>query len=159
MFLPVPTNDSLNLEILKLRRLYNVLNQELMVWTDTEKSDILSLISDTPSDIKYVALGEILVSPMCSPTSYYYIMIMKNEKSGKEYLEIQPCVQIVPKLQTKSPKAKVACAKRSKKRISKLKHEDVVVQNSLEYILKQIDLRIDATKCWKTESIKYKRKN
>ena len=159
MFLPVSTNDSFKIGNLNCGGLSNVLNQELMVWTDIEKSDILSLISDTPSDIKYVALGEILVSPMCSPNRYYYIMIMKNEKSGKEYLEIQPCVQIVPKLQTKPPKVKVECAKRSKKRISKLKPEPAVVKNSLEYILKEIDLRIDATKCWKKESIKYKRKN
>lgn len=159
MFLPVSTNDSFKIGNLNCGGLSNVLNQELMVWTDTEKSDILSLISDTPSDIKYVALGEILVSPMCSPTSYYYIMIMKNEKSGKEYLEIQPCVQIVPKLQTKELKSKGKYVNRSKKRVGKLNPEPVVVQNSLEYILKQIDLRIDATKCWKTESIKYKRKN
>ena len=59
------------------------------------------------------------------------------KKSGKEYLEIQPCVQIVPKLQTKPPKVKVECAKRSKKRISKLKPEPVVGKKFIRVYIKR----------------------
>lgn len=161
MFLPVSTNDSFKIGNLNCGGLSNVLNHELMVWTDVEKSDILSLVSDIPSDIKYVALGEILVSPMCSPTRYYYIIIMKNEKSGKEYLEIQPCRQTIPKIKVTHQKISNPSEhiKQCRRKVNIIHQPEKIVSNSLMTTFKLSLKKLDAWRTYSDKIIKHQRKN
>ena len=64
-----------------------------MIWSDQEKSDITNLISVTPSDIKYISFGEILVSPYQSPLNYYRIIIMQNKKAEKNILKFNHAIK------------------------------------------------------------------
>ena len=132
-----------------------------MIWSDQEKSDITNLISVTPSDIKYISFGEILVSPYQSPLNYYRIIIMQNKKSGKEYIEIQPCYQILPKLKSKSQKSNIKKSVVVKPIKQNCAHKKINAENQLDILLNKIDLMIEELNDWiiyPHKIIKYRRK-